>query len=542
MCTGLPAVYLLAQDKIFPFSSGGKIGYKDAEGSILIEPQFEYAEEFVPGFPWTVVGTGYYELLNFNMDQREVNFYGKFGLISEEGKIIFEPVFSIILKLGKETAVVGNGNGYLYFESFPGEKNFVFDGDIGVVGIRGDTLVPVRYQSLEELSAGDDIYWFVMDEDSSFLIGRDSKFFIRGEIESIHDFHNGLARVKTPSGYGYLDTVGRMSIIPQFEKASDFNNGIALVKNNYRYFHIDVEGRPVEAGKIEFDEISPFSEGLARVRIFDEFGYIYPDTTFFILPEFSEAGSFFNDIAPVSTIDSFGYVQADGSRDLTGRYGKNPVNVSELLDSMPEALDTAGTIPCGCSDSAFFDIFIDTLDLTHYIALHLEALRWGPYIYYRYPQMLEKVSAGEGTLAGRSDFNFDFIKPGNEVWEEFRKAILFPLIRNSRLYPKLWDWINPFLKQVFFSMPEKHREIYRQMIDYLIHYFNDYPAGAVQQFLIDFPEEFAYRHWDGSRSPFRKVSALFERLIFIHKVLKLEDLQNWILKADAEIRIWEQGS
>jgi hypothetical protein len=156
--------------------------------------------------------------------------------------------------------------------------------------------------------------------------------------------------------------------------------------------------------------------------------------------------------------------------------------------------------------------------------------------------MLDKVSAGEGTLAGRSDFNFDFIRPENENWEGFRKAVLFPMIRNSQVHAQLWDWINPFLKKVFSSMPEKHREIYRRMIDYLIHYFEDYPAGEVQQFLVDFPDEFAYRHWDGSRSPFRKVSALFERLIFIHKVLKLEDLQYWIWKADAEIRIWEDGS
>jgi hypothetical protein len=33
----------------------------------------------------------------------------------------------------------------------------------------------------------------------------------------------------------------------------------------------------------------------------------------------------------------------------------------------------------------------------------------------------------------------------------------------------------------------------------LIRYFEDYPEEKVQQFLKNFPDEFAYRHWDGSR-------------------------------------------
>jgi hypothetical protein len=540
--TLLAGNFLQAQDEIFPFVEGGKIGYKDVEGRIVLQPQFDYAEEFRPDFPWTVVGKGSYELLNHNMDSREVNFYGKFGLISAGGEIIFEPLFSLIFEPGKETAVVGDGNGYIHFEAFPAEKNYVFDGEMGVVGIRGDTIVPVQYISLKSLTADGDAYWFVKDEDSAFLYNRASGHYVPGTIESIDDFSDGLARIKTPSGFGFVDTAGRITIEPKYNKASGFNMGTALVKKDNRYFFIDVQGEQKETAKFQFNEISPLSEGLARVRIFDEYGYIYPDSTFFIVPEFTEAGNFFNGIAPVSTVDSFGYIHTDGSRDLVRKYRESPVDANELRNTRPDVLDSARSIPCGCVDSVFFEVSIDTLDLASYFTLHLEALRWGPYSYYRYPQMLDKVSAGEGTLAGRYDFNFGFMKPGNQAWESFRKEVLFPLIRNSQLYSQVWEWVTPVLKQVYSSMPEKHRGIYLRMVNYLVRYFEDYPEEKVQQFLKNFPDEFAYRHWDGSQSPFRKVSALLERLIFIHKVLNLEDLQFWLRKADMEIETWQVGS
>jgi hypothetical protein len=409
---------LQAQDEIFPFASGGKIGYKDANGRIVLEPQFDYAEEFKPGIPWTVVGEGSFELLNYNMDSREVNFYGKFGLISAKGEIIFEPLFSIIFEPGHETAVVGNGNGYIHFAAFPDERNYVFDGEMGVVGIRGDTIVPVQYISLESLTAGEDVYWYVMDEDSAFLYNRESGHYVPGTIESIDDFSDGLARIKTHAGYGFLDTAGRITIEPKYNKASGFNMGTAFVKKDNRYYHIGVQGQKKESAKIQFNEISPFSEGLARVRIFDEYGYIYPDSTFFIVPEFTEAGNFFNGVAPISTVDSFGYIHTDGSRDLVRKYRESPVDADELRNTRPDVLDSARSIPCRCLDSAFYEVSIDTLDLASYFTVHLEALRWGPYSYYRYPQMLDKVSAGEGTLAGRYDFNFRIsssleIRPGN---------------------------------------------------------------------------------------------------------------------------------
>ncbi|MBS0000671.1 MAG: WG repeat-containing protein [Cyclobacteriaceae bacterium] len=529
---------IFAQDLIFPYSVDGKIGYRDSASQVLIEPQFDYAEEFTGGFPWTVVGIGDYKLLNHNMDHRQVDFSGKFGLISRDGSIVFRPAFTVILQLDREYAIVGNGSGYIHFEDFPDEKNLVFEGDLGVVGIRGDTIVPVKYTTLQSLNSGGNTYWFAIKQDSSYLYSMGMKLIIPEKILSVSNFSNGLARVKTTEGYGYMDTSGRMNLAPQFDKASEFLNGRALVKKNGKYYHLDTLGEKMEANCISFDEMSLFSEGFARVRVFDEFGFINPDSSFFIMPEFTEAGSFFNGIAPVSTIDSFGYIHTSGQRDLALKYQKNSIRAGGIRRNQPVILDSLKAVPCDCNDSAVLNVSFDTLSLSNFIALQLEATRWGPYLYYRYPQMLDKVSAGEGTLAGRFALNFDFLQPKNPVWENFRHKVLFPLIRNSKLHPLIWDWLKPFYKQVFMTMPEQHREVYLRLIDYLSVYFEDYQAEEVQRFLKDYPEEFAYRHWDGSQSSFRKVSAMFERLVYIHELLEVEEVKYWIRKVSREIKSW----
>ena len=88
-------------------------------------------------------------------------------------------------------------------------------------------------------------------------------------------------------------------------------------------------------------------------------------------------------------------------------------------------------------------------------------------------------------------------------------------------------------------MPERHRMTYLSLTDYLRNYFSDYSPEDVRKFLEEHPDEFAYVHWDGTLSPFRKVSAMLERLMYIHEVLDLEALQDWTGRIDTALRSWE---
>ncbi len=540
ICAALlsPVNHTRAQVNIYPFVENGKIGYKDTIGSVIIDPQFDYVEEFKDGYNWTVVGIGDYELLNNRFDRRELKFKGKFGLINHIGNIIFHPEFTLILNYYPEYAVVGNGSGYLHFENFPEDINYTFEGDLGVVGIQGDTILPIQFKTVQPLITGDRIFWFTRKNGDKLLFLENRQLFPPPEIESIEDFMEGLAKFKTSSGYGFIDTGGHIVISPQFEKAGNFQGDKALVKKQSDYFYINKSGQILDSLEIRFDEIAPFSEGLARIRILDEYGYIDTDSNVFIQPGFEESGSFFNEITYVSTTDSFGYIHIDRKKDFVLKYDRDPIRTGNVINDQAAELRLLKSYPCECSDSSVINISFDSLNLENFITLQLEALRWAPYLYYRYPQMLPKVCAGEGTLTGRYDFNFNFLKKGSSPWELFKKEVLFTILKNKHLTTLTWAWLEPLYKKVYQSMPEKHQEVYIGMLTYLEDYFQNFSSVEVRHFLTSQPDKFAYQHWDGSTSPYRKVSALLERLIFIHEVLDVREINEWINTIKNEVVAW----
>ena len=62
------------------------------------------------------------------------------------------------------------------------------------------------------------------------------------------------------------------AIQPQFDDAESFSDGLARVKIGDKYGYINQEGQYVI--KPKFDDIGSFSDGLARVKFGEKWGYI----------------------------------------------------------------------------------------------------------------------------------------------------------------------------------------------------------------------------------------------------------------------------
>jgi len=312
----------------------------------------------------------------------------------------------------------------------------------------------------------------------------------------------------------------------------------AFVKLGDDYAWIDMKGHLIsDKHDIIFGEVGDFSEGYARVRVFEEYGFIRPDSSFLIFPRFEEATPFFNHLASVSDEDSFGYIFTDGSEDLVPLYMNNKIRIhpGAFMDlKFPQ--DTFPSV--NWNDSVYFFDPFDTLILDKLIAIHSEALRWAPYLYFNYPQMLPKVSAGEGTMVGRFLFNLPFLTPGHETWENLKRKVLLRILSDEKMRSLIWKLAKPYYKTSYQSMPEMHREVYLDMIDYLEGYYEKYDVETINAFLSDNESFFAYEHPDGTRSPFRKVSAQIDRLILMYEVITVEDTRKWIRKIKNEISKW----
>jgi hypothetical protein len=361
---------------------------------------------------------------------------------------------------------------------------------------------------------------------------------IRNDVLEISDFSEGRARIQVDSKYGFIDTSGAVVVQPIYDQAKNYHSGRAFAKKEDRYLWLDLGGMEIEDfDEIIFDEIGPFSEGYSRVKIFNDYGFIYPDSSFFIFPKFSEATPFFNQLSSVSNSEQFGYVFTDGSEDIVDLYGRNSLKGIPQKDIKDEIFSNAYSV-ANSNDSAYFFEPLDTLTLEKFISVQAEAMRWAPYLYFNYPQMLAKVSAGEGTLSGRYLFNASFLKPGNETWENFKREVLFKVLSTEKMRGLLWKTFNPVFKYSFQSMPVLHQKVYLDMIDYLEIYFKEYDIKATRKFLLENEPFFAYEHADGTTSPYRKASAQIDRLILVYEVLSVEDVQKWIRKVRKEVSKW----
>jgi len=138
--------------------------------------------------------------------------------------------------------------------------------------------------------------------------------------------------------YGYIDHEGKVTIPPQFIWADDFWRGLGTVYVCGRYASIDASGalRPLRIaveGHLEpkknddkfgfvdnsgqfkiaptFDEVLPFSEGLAAMRSGEKWGFVDTSGKILIRPRFKSA-FYFREGVGVAELDS-GYALIDAS-------------------------------------------------------------------------------------------------------------------------------------------------------------------------------------------------------------------------------------
>ncbi len=505
---------------------------------MIVPPRYDYFEAFKKGYSWTVIGVGNYEWLNNNITHRQVKFNGKFGLVSATGNEILPPVADMILELYPDHALIGTGESTVKFMDFPGERVISFNGEIGVLKSNGEMILPVKFTSIKAVKNKETLYWFAKNDSASHLFLDDTLLNIPEHTEDIENFSGGLARFRVNSQYGFINKEGEVVIEPVFEKAGDFKNGKALVKDNETFFYIDSSGQYLKDAEVPYNYVGPFSEGYALVSIMDEYGYINHDSSYFIYPRFTRASPFFNNIAHVATEDSFGYIFTNGKVDIARKYEREKRRPWAEVSAFPHQSDGFDPVPCHSTDTTFFHNPFTAWSIQKLLSITLQSIRWAPYLYYPYPQMLGKVCAGEGTLTGRYDLNIKCMNAGSDSWEKFRDEVIFPLLNNQKLLTIAWGWASPYIKKSYRSMPETHQKIYLEMAEYLGEYYEKYTLGEIREHLTKNEADFAYYHPDMTRSPFRKVSAFTDRLILIHQVMDGNNVKKWIRQIRSDMLSW----
>jgi len=209
-------------------------------------------------------------------------------------------------------------------------------------------------------------------------------------------FSEGLAAVKVDNKWGFIDTEGHLAIRPQFAAAFCFREGVATVfselgtqivdrsgtaisegfetidfvsegrvplMRNAKWGSLDLQGKPVIP--LTYDEMRPFSGGLAAVQKENKLGYIDRNGMVTIPFQFDHADAFANGLAPVRIGKETGFIDRSGKfvfrlkfSDSSGFFGLNSAGLfiadSDVAgywteDHLFGYVNSSGKVICGPS-------------------------------------------------------------------------------------------------------------------------------------------------------------------------------------------------
>jgi len=193
-------------DLIECFPVGGKFGYIDRTGKVVIAPRFFIAQDFAEGLAAVRV---------------EESADSKYGYIDRAGQMVIAPRFHQAGPFSEGLAAV--------------ETN---------ARIVGNQVV--------------DVAWGFIDKTGVLKIPDTYRF--------AGNFSEGLARVAINLGMGYIDRDGKMVIPAEFTQVSDFSDGLAVACFD-ECVYIDRSGATVLKGSRAY---WPFSDGLAVVGFYGD--------------------------------------------------------------------------------------------------------------------------------------------------------------------------------------------------------------------------------------------------------------------------------
>ena len=284
-------------------------GFIDKSGKPICKPQYEEVGDFKEGFA-------------------RVKFQGKWGYIDKTGKEVIYPQFTSAYDFSEGVAAVSKFVNYHYTEygfinnqgeySFPAGKiknvTYIIKGDFvnGFALIEGDVNHSLAYG---------------LDYGGLGYISNDGKAKVKGGFRELYNYSdNGLARAQKSVGhkYGFINAKQQWAINPIFDDAGDFIEGLARVKINSNWGFINQSGdvvinKNILNSKTEiqtsapFDAVSDFSDGLAIVQTRQKLGYIDKSGNWVIQPELLGAKPFVNGIARVKLPDRKGWNYIDKS-------------------------------------------------------------------------------------------------------------------------------------------------------------------------------------------------------------------------------------
>lgn len=273
--------------ELYRIQVGGKCGFINEYGKLMIEPQFDRAYWFFGD------GVCYAEI-----GERK-------GLINTDGEFVVELDNSInwVSKSQNDVSVFHTKNGKQ-----------------GIINILGEVVLPATFKTVIR----DESNGFIVEDTlgNQGYVNYQGEFIVPCKYDEIHSVNEGLMVVATNNKFGYMDTTGVWVIDTVYNDARDFGDGLARVKIGEKWQFINHEGIIDE--RFNYDEVfTGFSCNRAFVKNGNAIELIDTSGT---------------QIAVVEVDSVYGFSEGFATFKKNGKYGKIDTVGNIVIQSMYEKL------------------------------------------------------------------------------------------------------------------------------------------------------------------------------------------------------------
>ncbi|BDG01022.1 WG repeat-containing protein [Anaeromyxobacter oryzae] len=319
---------------LFPVRQGGKWGFIDRTGEVVIAPRFDAADRFSDGLA-------------------AVRKCAQLGYADGRGEVVLVPAFE----------PVEPGLHRRFSDGLAAVKT---NGRIGFMDRAGKLAIAPRYLRVEDFSEG---LALACSEAGCGFLRKDGTYFGSDMYMGGTSFRNGFASIWLAMGMNLKRTVfvtGELKVLPgEYEGSGDYAEGLAPVRHRDAWGYVDAAGTPVIANR--FAEAGSFSEGLAPVTVQEtrRCGYVDRTGKLAIPPRFASCRPFSGGLArvdlaenPATDAEQVAFVNHAGDVVIRGDAARPPFTAADDFADGLAAVGAGG--PPAFADDVVALGYIDT--------------------------------------------------------------------------------------------------------------------------------------------------------------------------------------
>lgn len=282
--------------------------------------------------------TLYNELINYSCDRIITIKNDKYGVIDSLGNTIVKPKYRHISKYNNNVAIVSDYDGYSLMDNYgkiitPVKYDNIYlcndiykvekDNKFGYINSLGEVIIPMIYDYIGEFSSE---LIVVKIGDKYGFINKNNELVVEAIYDNVYGFNNGYAKgIKEHDDEQkifIIDKTGK--VISKIEKdivnITDYDNDLLMatkiIDEDTKLGYINRLGETIIP--FIYDDIKPFNEGLAVVKLNDKYGVIDEKNNLIIDFKHDIIRNFYNGYAITNdkTFKKFGLIDNKGNTIL----------------------------------------------------------------------------------------------------------------------------------------------------------------------------------------------------------------------------------